>query len=151
MSKYQVFNPYKRPVLASAGRPDRSTELGVGRPSRSTDVHRRARQSGWRAGRPRRSTVQRALLFGKPRSTGPVDRTERLLSVSRPRSTGPFDRGSNGQKSDHWWSTGPVDRTERLALCILARSTDRSTDGSNGLKYDRRPDGRPTGLTDPNG
>ena len=72
------------PVLASAGRPDRLTELEVGRPGRSTDVHRRARQSGWRAGRPGRSTVQRALLSGK----APVDRTECLLSVSRPRLTG---------------------------------------------------------------
>ena len=35
----QVFYP-EIPVLASAGRPDRSTELEVGRPRRSTDVHR---------------------------------------------------------------------------------------------------------------
>ena len=87
--------------LASAGRPDRSTELGVGRPT-CTNVH--------------------ASLAG-----GPVDRSDRpsrelcsLESPGRPgQSTGRelcslfqarVDRGSNDQISDRWRSTGPVDR-----------------------------------------
>ena len=80
-NKNQVFNPLFSPVLASAGRPDRSTELGVGRPCRSTDVHSRARQL-WLEGRSTGSVDrQRLLLSGKPRSTGSVDRQRALLSV----------------------------------------------------------------------
>ena len=52
----------------------RSTEPGFGRPSRSTDVHKRARQFGWRAGRLTRSTARELLLSESPgrlgRSTG---------------------------------------------------------------------------------
>ena len=96
--------------LASAGRPDRSTELEVGRPGRSTDVHRRARQSGWRAGRPGRSTVQRALLSGKAPVDRAVDQTESLFSVSRPRSTGRSTAGST------------------VRNLTVGRSTGRSTD-----------------------
>jgi len=80
----EFFNPYKSPVLTSAGRPDRSTELGVGRvgrPVRSTDMHRHARQSGWRAGRPTPVDHRELLLSGKPWSTGTVDRQRALLSV----------------------------------------------------------------------
>ena len=45
--------------MVSAGRPGRSTELGVVRPSRSTDMHKRARHV-WLEGR----------------STDPIDRPE---------------------------------------------------------------------------
>ena len=75
------FSSPEIPVLASACRPDQSTELEVGRPTRSNDVHKRARQFGWRAGRPTRSTARELMLSGKPRSTGPVDRQRALLSV----------------------------------------------------------------------
>ena len=109
-----ILNPLTD-LLASAGRPARSTELEVGGPSRSTDVHKRARQSGWRAGRLGRSTVQRALLSGK----APVDRTGRpdresalciQATVDRP-----VDRWLNGQNSDRWLVDRAVDRQANLA------------------------------------
>ena len=71
------FQSLKSYFLASAGRPGRSTEPGVSRPSRSTNVHRMCTPV-WLEGR---STARELLLSGKPRSTGPVDRQRVLLSV----------------------------------------------------------------------
>jgi len=77
----KVFLILKSPILASAGRPDRSTELEVGQPSWSTDVHRTCTPV-WLEGRSTDPVDrQRALLSGKPRSTGSVDRQRALLSV----------------------------------------------------------------------
>jgi len=89
---------------------------------RSTEpVDRRAQtctaSSGRRAGRPTRSTVQRALLSGKAPAGRAADRTESLLSVSLPRSAG---RSTDG--TTVWNMT-------------VGRSAGRSTD---------RPDRTPT-------
>ena len=81
-------------VLASAGRPTGRPGLKsvdrVGRPT-CTDVHV---SSGWRAGRPTRSTVQRVLLSGKAPVDRAVDRQRALLSVPGSRSTGRSTAGS---------------------------------------------------------
>ena len=94
----------------------RSTELEVGRPGgrpTCTDVHT---SSGRRAGRPTRSTVQRALLSRKAPVDRPVDRTESsalciLATVDRA-----VDRCPNGRKNDRWWPTGRSTGSPILAL-----------------------------------
>ena len=101
-----ILIPKKLACLASVGRPDRSTELEVGQPGRSTDVHRRARQFWQEAGRPNRSIVQRALLSGKAPADRAVDRTERLALCILASVDRPVDRWHNGLKYDRW----PVDR-----------------------------------------
>jgi len=100
-TKFLILNNPCSGFCRSTGPVDRAR-------SRSIDVHRRERQSGWRAGRPTRSTVQRALLSGKAPVDRAVDRTESLLSVSRPRSTA----GST------------------VRNLTVGRSTGRSTDSS---------------------
>ena len=157
MSKYQVFFSQKCTDLASAGRPDRSTELEVGQPSRSTDVHRCARQVCWRAGRPTRSTARELLLSGNPRSTGrelcylfqaAVDRASRpteqtsvfCLACGRPagrpwpwnreQSSLPVDRGFLESRSSL-----AVDRVGRPALQQRLACTS---------VHVGRPSGRPT-------
>ena len=62
--KDQVLNPsFLFPGFSRST--DRSTEVEVGRPGRSTDVHRRARLCALEG----RSTARELLLSGKPRST----------------------------------------------------------------------------------
>ena len=113
--KMPSFSIPKSYFLASAGRPGRSTEQRVGRPTRSTDVHRCARQFGWRACRPTRSTARELLLSGKPRSTRPVNRQRALLSVP--------DLGRPGRST-----AGSTVRN-----LTVGRSTGRSTDRSSWL------------------
>ena len=77
----------------------------VGRPDRSTDVHRgravdRSGPPTWRSqltgriGRPFRSTDRKHQIYGQNRSTVPVDRPGEIKSLSEYRSTGPVDRSS---------------------------------------------------------
>ena len=81
MLKSQHFYPYNLSGLASTGRPDWSTELEVGRPGRSTDVHRTC-TPGLLEGRSTDLVDRRELLLsGKTRSTRPVDRQRTLFSV----------------------------------------------------------------------
>ena len=71
----------KLTCLVSTGRPDRSTELEVGRPCRSTDVHRTC-TPGLLEGRSTDPVDRRELLLsGKPWSTGTVNRQRSLFSV----------------------------------------------------------------------
>ena len=49
---------------------------------------------------------QRASAIWK----APVDQAGRPAESVCSLFQATVDRGSNGQKSDHWWSTGPVDR-----------------------------------------
>ena len=98
----------------------RSTGSEVGRPSRSTDVHGRARLDWQVVGRPVRSTGPESSALWKVRPTVPVDRQRvhsLLQLLGRPgRSTG----GSNGRIFDRWRSTGrstgSSDRLQRLVF-----------------------------------
>ena len=99
--KLKFSNPYKCWTWLSAGRPDRSTEAEVGRPVRSTDVHRRARSLGQEVGRP----LERFCSL----KMAPVDRQRALLSVFSIRSTGRSTSGST------------------IINMTVARSTTRST------------------------
>ena len=98
------------PFLASSGRPGQSTESGVGRPSRLTDVHKRACLV-WLEGRSTDPVDrQRALLSGKPQSIGSVDRQRALLSVPGHGRPGRSTAGSTVRNLTVSRSTGPVDR-----------------------------------------
>ena len=103
--KSQVFLYWLQPVDR-----DGRTQLEVGRPSWSTDVHSVHARIWQVAGRPTRSTVQKALLSGKAPVDRAVDRTQStalciLASVDRP-----VDRWHNGLKYDRWSVDRPVDR-----------------------------------------
>ena len=83
----------------------RSTEVEIGRPVRSTDVHRRVRSHGLVGRSTRRSTVQRALLSGNgpgrpDRSTG----RELLLSVPSLGRPGGRPEAQRAEKFDRWAS-----------------------------------------------
>ena len=82
--KDQVFNPRfsVSGFNKSTSRPNKSTGAEIGRPARSTDVHSVHALTWQMAGRPTRSTVQRALLSGNAPADRAVDRTESMLSVS---------------------------------------------------------------------
>ena len=96
--------------LASAGRPDWSTELEVGRPSRSADVHRMCTPV-WLEGQSTDPVDRRELLLsGKPRSTG-----RELCSLSSATVDRPVDRSLNGQNSDRWPVDRAIDRQANLA------------------------------------
>ena len=96
-SKRLSFNPFNISDPELAGRPGRSiarsTAPRAGRPcgrQTCTDVHAKF----WlEAGRPTRSTVQRALLSGKAPVDQPVDRTESCALCIPDRST---DRSTDG-------------------------------------------------------
>ena len=124
----------KKSVLASAGRPDRSTALEVGRPGgrpTCTDVHAILH---WRSGRPSRELCSLEM----PRSTGPVDRQRALLSVPEARSA---DRPTAAPTVRKMIVGGrPGGRPDREpALCIQA-TVDRPVDRwPNGQKSDRWP------------
>ena len=78
----------------------------AGRPTRSTDVHRRACQF-WQEGRPT-DPVDRpesSALWKAPVDRA-VDRTERLALCILASVDRPVDRWHNGLKYDRW----PVDR-----------------------------------------
>ena len=109
--KRPFFNPSFVPGFSQVDyQPCKSTCTEVGRPARSTDVHRRARLCALVDGRPCRSTAPESSALRKVRPTVPVDRQRvhsLLQLLGRPgRSTG----GSNGRILDRWRSTGPVDR-----------------------------------------
>ena len=112
--KRPSFKPLKDFCLASAGRPDGRPQPEVGRPSRSTDVHRRARPclAGGPVDRPGRPSRELCSLE-RPRSTGRSTGRRDLLSVSWPRSTDRVDRWLNGLKYDRW----PVDRAVDRQAC----------------------------------
>ena len=129
----------------------------VGRPSRSTDVHRTSTQPGWWASRSDRSTVavvdrpgrstdvHAARLVG--RSTGSVDRQRASALWKRPRSTDPVDRPGRPAESSalciRLRSTGRSTGQRAVALWIQSRSIGRSTGRLNGQKLDRWPVDRP--------
>ena len=102
----------------------RSTEAEVGRPVRSTDVHKRARQLGLVGRSTGRSTIQRALLSGN----GPGRPAESCCSLYPV----PVDQ--------------EVDRQRAVALCFQTRSTGRSVGGTTVIKMTiGRSTGRSTG------
>ena len=89
----------------------RSTDPEVGRPVRSTDVHRRARLV-WLEGRSTEPVDrQKATLWIWPRSTG----RELLLSVSRPRSTGRSTDGTTLRNLTVGRSTGQSTDSRKVA------------------------------------
>ena len=100
--KDQVFNPSFLTWLQPVDR------------ARSTDVHRRARQFWQVAGRPIRSTVQRALLSEKAPVDRAVDRTETCSlypglgrPTGRPTPTASFWSSIKGA----FWGLKPVSST----------------------------------------
>jgi len=113
----QTFCP-RFSVLASAGRPDRSTETWSQSTGRSIDVHRHARQS-LLEGRPSREHYSLEM----PRSTAPIDRKRALLSVLGSRSTGRSTDGSMVRNL----TVGRSTDGSMVRNLTVGRSTGRST------------------------
>ena len=115
----------------SAGRPDRSTEAEVGRPT-CTDVHA---AMGWWAGRSGCRLFRELCYLKMAPVDRPVDRQEFCSlypalvdrAVDRPEShcslaPGPVDRWHNGHKNDRWSVDRPVDQKGKNALSYCQRA-----------------------------
>ena len=131
------------------GRPSLKSVDRVGRPT-CTEC---ARQFGWRAGRPTRSTARELLLSGKPRSTGPVDRQRALLSVS---SLGRPGRSIEGTTVRNLTvGAGRLGDRPEGQICplaagkgIFALPVDRPVDWPNSQISDRCASSRPARSTE---
>jgi len=111
---------------SSAGRPRQKSVDRSDRPM-CTSVHDRL---GLRAGRPSRSTVQRALLSGS-RPGRPGGRPARELCSLDPASVDrAVDRWHSDRKSDRWTVDRAVDRQQNFLLSLAQRLVFRM-----GYKY----------------